>query len=144
MYCVIFDVIAKYFPICDKTIFQINFRSTNNTFLWIISNNLKVMIFSTLFTTKRITCPQVTINNMQIPVQTEVKYLGLYLDQKLTWQKHVKTKRQKLNLKLREMTWLLGRKSKLSMENKLLLYKCIMKPLWAYGIQLWGCTKPSN
>jgi hypothetical protein len=32
------------------------------------------------FTTKHINCPQVTINNMQIPVQTEVKYLGLYLD----------------------------------------------------------------
>jgi hypothetical protein len=45
---------------------------------------------------------------MQIPVQTEVKYLGPYLDQKLTWQKHVKAKRQKLNLKLREMSWLLG------------------------------------
>jgi hypothetical protein len=44
------------------------------------------------FTTKHIICQQVTINNMQIPVQTELKYLGLYLDQKLTWQKHVKTK----------------------------------------------------
>jgi hypothetical protein len=27
---------------------------------------------------------------------------------------------------------------------KLLLYKCIIKPIWKYGIQLWGCTKPSN
>jgi hypothetical protein len=45
-------------------------------------------------------------------VQTEVKYLGLYLDQKLTWQKYVKTKRQKLLLKQRETSWLLGRKSK--------------------------------
>jgi hypothetical protein len=27
---------------------------------------------------------------------------------------------------------------------KLLLYKCIIKPIWTYGIQLWGCTKPSN
>jgi hypothetical protein len=28
---------------------------------------------------------------MQIPVQTEVKYLDLCHDQKLAWQKHVKT-----------------------------------------------------
>jgi hypothetical protein len=42
------------------------------------------------------------------------------------------------------MSWLLGRKSKLSIENKLLLYKCIIKPIWTYGIQLWSCTKPSN
>jgi hypothetical protein len=67
--------------------------------------------------------------------------LGLYLDKKLTWQKHVKSKREKLNLKLREMSWLLGRKSKLSIENKLLLYKCIIKPIWTYGIQLWGNNK---
>jgi hypothetical protein len=46
------------------------------------------------FTTKRTHCPPVTINNSQIPIQTEAKYLGLYLDQKLTWQKHIKTKRQ--------------------------------------------------
>jgi hypothetical protein len=24
------------------------------------------------------------------------------------------------------------------------LYKCIIKPIWTCGIQLWGCTKPSN
>jgi hypothetical protein len=60
------------------------------------------------FTTKRTNCPPATINNIQIPVQTEVKYLGLYLDQKLTSQKHIKTKRQQLNLKVRQMTWLLG------------------------------------
>jgi hypothetical protein len=96
------------------------------------------------FTTRRINCPQVNINNIKIPVKTEAKYLGLYLDQKLTWQKHVKTKRQKLNLRPREMSWLLGPKSKLSIENKLLLYKCILKPIWTYGLQLWGCTKPSN
>jgi uncharacterized protein YlxW (UPF0749 family) len=33
------------------------------------------------FTTKRINCPLVTINNIKIPVLAEVKYLGLYLDQ---------------------------------------------------------------
>jgi hypothetical protein len=42
------------------------------------------------------------------------------------------------------MSWLLGRNSKLSLENKTLVYKCILKPIWTYGIQLWGCTEPSN
>jgi hypothetical protein len=32
------------------------------------------------FTTKCTSCSPVTINNIQIPVQREVKYLGLYLD----------------------------------------------------------------
>jgi hypothetical protein len=59
------------------------------------------------FTTKHTNCPPSTINNIQIPVQTEVKYLGLYLDQKLTWQKHIKTKCQQLNLKVRQISWLL-------------------------------------
>ena len=42
------------------------------------------------------------------------------------------------------MNWLIGRKSKLTTENKLLMYKAIIKPMWSYGVQLWGCAKPSN
>ena len=32
----------------------------------------------------------------------------------------------------------------LSLENKLLLYKVIIKPIWTYGIELWGCCSKSN
>jgi hypothetical protein len=42
------------------------------------------------------------------------------------------------------MYWLLGRKSKLSINNKLLIYKTTLKPIWAYGIQLWGTASTSN
>jgi len=42
------------------------------------------------------------------------------------------------------MYWLIGRNSSLSLHNKLIIYKQILKPLWTYGIQLWGCTKQSN
>jgi len=37
------------------------------------------------------------------------------------------------------MYWSIGRKSMLSLENKLLIYKTILKPIWTYGIPLW-CT----
>jgi hypothetical protein len=42
------------------------------------------------------------------------------------------------------MCWLLGRKSKLTINNKLLIYKVILKPISTYGIQLWGTTSNSN
>jgi hypothetical protein len=42
------------------------------------------------------------------------------------------------------MYWLLGHKSKLSTSNKLLIYKTILKPIYTYGIQLWGTASNSN
>jgi len=42
------------------------------------------------------------------------------------------------------MYWLMGKRSALSIHNKLMLYKQILKPVWTYGIQLWGCTRQSN
>jgi hypothetical protein len=38
----------------------------------------------------------------------------------------------------------MGRRSAMSTHNKLVLYKQILKPVWTYGIQLRGWTKPSN
>ena len=49
-----------------------------------------------------------------------------------------------LKLKLSNLYWLLGRKSRLSTYNKLLIYKQVLMPVWTYGIQLWGCTSKSN
>jgi hypothetical protein len=68
----------------------------------------------TTFTNRKITCLQVSIQSTPIPVHSEVKYLELHLAKKLTWQKHIKTKRQQMNMKLREMSWLRNCKSKLS------------------------------
>lgn len=49
-----------------------------------------------------------------------------------------------MNLKTKELNWLIGRKSHLSIENKLLIYKAVIKPIWTYGIELWGCASKSN
>ena len=42
------------------------------------------------------------------------------------------------------MYWIIGRKSKLSLKNKLLIYKTIVKSIWTYGIPLWGTASNSN
>jgi hypothetical protein len=90
------------------------------------------------FTTCRATCPPVHIYNEQLPQAEEVKYLGLHLDRRLTRHKHIFAKRKHLGITLTKLYWLLSRKSRLSMSNKLLLYKVILKPIWTYSIQLWG------
>jgi hypothetical protein len=60
-----------------------------------------------------------------------------------TWRNHIFAKRKQLGLTLIKMHWLLGRKSRLSLSNKILLYKTILKPIWTYGIQLWGAASTS-
>jgi hypothetical protein len=52
--------------------------------------------------------------------------------------------RQQLTLKARQLHWLIGKHSHLSLQNKTLIYKAIIKPIWTYGIALWGCARPSN
>ncbi|CAH1107181.1 unnamed protein product [Psylliodes chrysocephalus] len=37
-------------------------------------------------------------------------------------------------LNIEKIYWLMNRKSKLSIENKLLIYKQVLKPVWIYGI----------
>jgi hypothetical protein len=39
---------------------------------------------------------------------------------------------------------LIETKSKLPTRNKLIIYKIILKPIWIYGIQLWGTAFTSN
>jgi hypothetical protein len=53
-------------------------------------------------------------------------------------------KQKQLGITLTIMYLLLGRKLKLSTSNKLLIYKTILKPIWTYGIQLWGTVSTSN
>jgi hypothetical protein len=58
--------------------------------------------------------------------------------------RHVKKRREKLGLKYKKMCWLTGRRSALSVHNKLMLYKQILKPVWTYSIKLWGCTRETH
>ena len=50
---------------------------------------------------------------------------------------HIKSIVEKIQKTRRQMHWLTSRKSKLSVENKLKIYKTIIKPIWTYGIPLW-------
>lgn len=63
---------------------------------------------------------------------------------RLTWGKHIVKKTNEINLKYKGLHWLLGRNSKLSLDNKLLIYKTTVKPIQLYGIELWGSACDSS
>jgi hypothetical protein len=107
------------------------------------SQRIQVDSCNIRYTKRNIPPPPVHINNVQLP-QEDIKYLGLHLDRRLTWHKHIFAKRKQLGITLTKMYWLLKRKSKLSTSNKLLIYKTILIWIWTYGIQLWGMTSTSN
>jgi hypothetical protein len=96
------------------------------------------------FSLRREQCPAVFLNNVQIPASPSTKYLDIYLDNHLTWKEHIRKKRKQIDLKIKDMYWIIGRNSKLSLENKILLYKTIIKPIWTYVAEIWGCASNSN
>jgi hypothetical protein len=96
------------------------------------------------FALRREQCPHLRLNNNNIPQSPSVKYLGIYLDSRLTWKDQVTKKRKQIDLKTKELNWVISRRSNLSLENKVLLYKTIIKPIWVYEIKLWGCASKSN
>lgn len=96
------------------------------------------------FTLRRGNCPPVRLGTEVLPDTENIKYLGFNLDRRLTWTYHIKKKRDEINHKFRNLLWLMGRNSVLSVDNKLLIYNSVLKPIWTYGIPLWGSASNSN
>lgn len=96
------------------------------------------------FTLRPTPCPAVSIHGISIPNHQTVKYLGLTLDRRLTWAHHIKSKRVNLNSRLRLLKTFINNNKYTNINTKLLIYKSLIKPVWTYGIQLWGNAKKSN
>jgi len=86
----------------------------------------------------------VWLDQQIIPQNDSEKYLRMLIDSRLNWKHHVRQKKLQIKLKLRKLYWLIGRHSELDLTCKRLLYVAIIKPIWTYGIQLWGCASKSN
>jgi hypothetical protein len=69
------------------------------------------------FTLKKEKRPAVHINNTVIPQSPTAKYLGLHLDSRLTWTQHLAKKRKQIDLKVKDLYWVIGRKSPASLES---------------------------
>lgn len=134
----------------DKDIFISNHRlqkAIDEMVEWVSDNGATLNACKsahTVFTNRKIPQLPVLIEDEQVPYVTSARYLGVYLDSRLTFKDHIRIKVKELNKKYKKMYWLLGKRSKLSKKNKILLYNQILKPIWQYASQLWGCASKSN
>ncbi|GBM79854.1 RNA-directed DNA polymerase from mobile element jockey [Araneus ventricosus] len=64
---------------------------------------------------------------------TEVKYLGLIIDNKLTSRQHISYLKEKFYLCLP----LIGRRSSLSLQNELILFKQVLRSILTYAAPIW-------
>ena len=96
------------------------------------------------FTLRKKIPPNILLNGTHITQTKHVKYLGFHLDTQLTWKLHTKSIIEKIQKTRRQIHWLTSRKSKLSIENKLKIYKTTIKPIWTYGIPLGGTAAMSH
>jgi hypothetical protein len=80
------------------------------------------------------------LNNQEIPWSSEVKYLGLNLDKRLTFASHT----AKAEKAFRILYSFLNRKSRLCIHNKLLLCKTCIRPILCYGVETWFDCAPTH
>jgi len=74
----------------------------------------------------------------------DTRYLGVTLDKRLTWSKHIAQVRKKAAQRLGTLGPLLNRRSGLSIRNSVLLYKQLIRPMMDYACRVWRSAALSH
>ena len=93
-----------------------------------------------IFSKKQVNCDQnlsLVLNNEVLEQVKCTKFLGLYIDQKLTWEEHTKFVRGKISSGIYAMNM---SKHVLSPNHLKQLYYSLVHPYLIYGNLLWGNT----
>ncbi|GBM80715.1 RNA-directed DNA polymerase from mobile element jockey [Araneus ventricosus] len=97
-----------------------------------------------LFSKSRSNPPPILINNISIPWSQECKYLGVYLDKRMTWKPHFYYIKKKFRDLTRKFFPLIARNSKMTRENKILIYTAYLRPVITYACPVWGYAAKCN
>lgn len=116
--------------------------------LWFNVNKLSLNVAKTnyiLFGSKRRFVPdsnfQIKINNCTISRVTNVKFLGLNIDENLTWSEHSKC----LSVKLSRSIGVINRlKLKIKRCTLKILYTTLIQPYLQYCVMAWGCANATT
>ncbi|GBN66006.1 RNA-directed DNA polymerase from mobile element jockey [Araneus ventricosus] len=114
---------------------------------WLIKWKIKVNVDKSqavYFTRKRSTPPPPKLYRRPIPWSNKTVYLGVEIDKTLTYKNHIDKIRNKFKTAKQKLYPLLGKHSKLSLDNKLLTYKSLLRPIITYASPVWGAAAKTH
>lgn len=80
--------------------------------------------------------------NNNIEITNEVKYLGVTLDKKLNFKSHIENTKMK-TIKCMYSLYPMLKSTRLSIKNKNILYKTVIRPIITYAAPIW-CEAPKR
>jgi len=127
-------------------------KSTQESHLYIVDQwttdwRIKINIdkSTTIHFTKRYgnlpTAPE--LQNQAIPIEPIAKYLGVYLDRRLTFKHHITTIANKANQRLFAL-YAMFKSPVLSIKTKLHIYKMMIRSLLLYAAPVWKNAAKSH
>lgn len=136
------DLVIVVRGFCQSTISSIMQKALNTVSDWCGNSDLSVNAGKTVivpFTNKRrldrLVNPK--LNGKIITFSTEVKYLGVTIDQKLTWNAHLVNVLQKAKMALGASSRLMGNNWGINPRIALWLYTAIVRPIVTYASMVW-------
>ena len=125
---------------------QVN-SELNKLFDWFSANKLSINFKKTkyiIFKQKQKRCNtdlKISLNNIEIDLVKEVSFLGVILDEHLTWKAHISHVARKMSKSIG-----IVKKASFCLSNSSLitLYYSLVYPYMQYCILVWGSTYPLN
>lgn len=118
------------------------FNSISNYFSkWKININTsktQAIFFSRRRKIEYLPITDLNLNGQLVPWKDSIKYLGLHLDKKLTFKTHIDLTIKKCDNIIKLLYPIINRRSKLSVENKILIYKVMFQSVLLYGSPVWS------
>jgi hypothetical protein len=88
--------------------------------------------------------PDIKLFDRRIPWVKKVKYLGVTLDRYLSFAPHIIEVRNRAYFVLGRLFHLIGKRSKMSLRNKCLLYTACVRPIMTYASVVFAHASKSN
>ncbi|RZC33767.1 RVT 1 domain containing protein [Asbolus verrucosus] len=95
------------------------------------------IVFTRKFTNNKI-LNKLRINGNKVDTSKSVKYLGITLDSRLNFKKHINNVIIKANIALKTIYALMSKNSKMNKRNKITLYKTMIRPVMTYACPAWS------
>ena len=136
-----FDQDVCYFELVKRI-------NTNLEYLrkWFIANSLSINILKTetiVFSRKIVyyPLPPIIFNCKAIPFSHNVKFLGIYLDPKLSWKIHISHVKNKISSVCGVLNHIRG---KISLKIAKMIYYAVAYSHFTYGNAIWSSASISN